>query len=117
VPFFNSFYFCALNGPQEISISVDFEPPKPIGFRYAEFQNFLNLVKVIPNTTNSNIVTPKQLRQKARGGPFKTWGPTVSMAKDPHQLLWASSQAARGRIAVSGIPHHINYCVIFIVDT
>jgi len=75
------------------------------------------LVELIPYTTNSNIVTPKQLRQKARGWPFKTWGCTVSMAMDPHRLLWAGSRAARGQIAVSGILHHLNYCVIFILQT
>jgi hypothetical protein len=96
---------------------VEYEPPELIGFRYVESQNFLNLVKINPNTTNSNIVTPKHLRQKARGGPFKKCCSAVSMAIDPHRLLWAGSRAVRERIAVSGIPHHLNYRPIFIVHT
>jgi hypothetical protein len=80
--FKNYFKFCVLYGPQEIIISVDFEPPEPIGFRYVEFQNVLNLVKAIPYTTTSNIVSPKELRPNARGGPFKTRVSTVFMGID-----------------------------------
>jgi hypothetical protein len=35
----------------------------------------------------------------------------------PHPLLWAGTQATRGKITVSGIPNLMNYCVIFIIHT
>jgi hypothetical protein len=37
--------------------------------------------------------------------------------KEPHWLLQAGSRATRGQITVSGLPNHLNYCVIFIVHT
>jgi len=54
---------------------VDFEPPEPTGFPYVASQNFLNLVKVIPNTANSNNVTPKQLTKKLEEGYLKHGAP------------------------------------------
>jgi hypothetical protein len=44
-------------------------------------------------------------------------GSPTFFGKGPHQLLRARLQAARGQIAVSGIPNCLNYCVIFIVHT
>ena len=35
--------------------------------------------------------------------------------KGPNPLLWAGLWATRGKITVSGIPNHCNYCVIVIV--
>jgi len=35
--------------------------------------------------------------------------------KGPHPLLWACSWAACGKITISGVPNHVNYCVFFIV--
>ena len=35
----------------------------------------------------------------------------------PHLLLWAGSQAARGKITLSCIPDRLNYCVNILVDT
>ena len=40
-------------------------------------------------------------------------GPKPFYGKEPHKLLWASLQAARGKITVSGISIRLNYCVIF----
>jgi len=36
-------------------------------------------------------------------------------AQGPHLLLWAGSQAARGKVTVSGMSNCPNNCVIFIV--
>jgi hypothetical protein len=35
----------------------------------------------------------------------------------PHLLLWAGLWARRGKITVSRIPNHLNYCLSFIVFT
>jgi hypothetical protein len=37
--------------------------------------------------------------------------------KGPHRLLRAGLRAARGQIAISGIPNLLNHCVIFLVHT
>jgi hypothetical protein len=37
--------------------------------------------------------------------------------KVPYPLLWAGSRTARGKIAISGIPNRLNFCVIFKVYT
>jgi hypothetical protein len=39
------------------------------------------------------------------------------VSKRPHLLMWADSQAARGKITISGISNCLNYCEIFIVYT
>jgi len=39
----------------------------------------------------------------------------LSHSQKPHSLLWASLQAACGKITMNGIPNHLNYCVIFTV--
>ena len=44
-------------------------------------------------------------------------GLRTSYGKGPHPLLWAGSQVARGKIAVSGIPNRLNYSVIFVLCT
>jgi hypothetical protein len=41
----------------------------------------------------------------------------LSHSQRPHPLLWASLQAACGKITMNGIPNHLNYCVIFTVYT
>jgi len=38
-----------------------------------------------------------------------------SYGKGPHWLLWVVLRAEGGRIAKSGIPNWLNYCVIFII--
>jgi hypothetical protein len=54
-------------------------------------------------------------RYKATGAHCVDHGcPTY---KGPHSLLWAGSQAARGRITISSTSNCISYCEIFIVHT
>jgi hypothetical protein len=43
-----------------------------------------------------------------------TWASELFMAKN-HPFLWTSLQAARGKITVSDIPNHLNYCAVFTV--
>jgi len=44
-----------------------------------------------------------------------TIGLQPSYGKGPHRLLRVVSRAEGGRIAISGIPNWLNYCVIFII--
>jgi len=37
--------------------------------------------------------------------------------KGPHPLLWAGSQATRGKMIVNSITNRLNYCVIFMAYT
>jgi len=42
-------------------------------------------------------------------------GCSTIYGKGPHVLSWAASRAACGKMAVTGIPNCLNYCVIFVV--
>jgi hypothetical protein len=44
-------------------------------------------------------------------------GPQNCYGKGQQLLFWAGSQATWRKITLSGIPNHLNYCVIFIVHT
>jgi len=46
---------------------------------------------------------------------YHIMGLQIFSGKELHLLLLAGSWATRGKITVSGIPNHLNYCVIFMV--
>ena len=48
---------------------------------------------------------------------LETIGLQPSDGKGPRPLLWAVSRAASRKLTVSGVPHRLNYCAIFIVHT
>jgi len=41
----------------------------------------------------------------------------ASYDNGPHQLMWACSWAAPGKITISGNPKCLKYCVIFVTYT
>jgi hypothetical protein len=48
---------------------------------------------------------------------LETIGLQSSYGKGPRLLLWAGSRATSRKLTVSGVPHRLNYCNIFIVHT
>ena len=59
-------------------------------------------------------------RQSAYSVPSHSWNrgyATLIWHRDTYPLLWAGSQAACGKITVSGTPNCLNYCEIFVLYT